>query len=408
MTAKIPDILADDRGESLESMAPLLLGLISDHRGELTDLAVDLMARSAGFRRSLPASLAVSLAQLVRLMNCYYSNLIEGHATHPVDIERALKSEYSTDSRKRNLQLEARAHIAVQEWIDSGGLAGAGRAMETGSLLEIHRRFFDLLPEEFRWAVNPETGARVPVIPGAFRREDVAVGVHIAISAGALPRFMARFQEVYGRLGKMEAILACAAAHHRLVWLHPFADGNGRVARLLSHATLLETLDTGGVWSVARGLARSVQQYKAHLANCDQPRRNALDGRGSLSEESLAEFTRYFLKICLDQVAFMESLMDPNVLTRRILHWVEDEARAGRLAAKSGRVLEAILYRGELARGDADAVTGTGDRQARRIVSALLERGVLVSDGPRAPLRLAFPAALAGRWLPGLFPDAII
>jgi Fic family protein len=136
-----------------------------------------------------------SLAGLVRAMNCYYSNLIEGHDTHPVDIERALRNDYSLDARKRDLQLEAKAHIAVQEWIDGGGL-GAGRAVKT----------------------------------------------------------------------------------------------------------------------------------------------------------------------------------------------------------------EAI-YRGELPRGDADAVVGTGERQARRIVSALLDKGVLVSDSSRSPLRLTFPAALASRWMPGLFPE---
>ncbi len=43
-------------------------------------------------------------------MNCYYSNLIEGHDTHPVDIERALRHDYSDDPRTRNLQLEAAAH----------------------------------------------------------------------------------------------------------------------------------------------------------------------------------------------------------------------------------------------------------------------------------------------------------
>ena len=64
-----------------------------------------------------------------------------------------------------------------------------------------------------------------------------------------------------------------------------------------------------------------------------------------------------------------------------------------------------MLYRGELPRGDAGAVAGTGERQARRVVSALLNKEVLVSDSSRAPLRLAFPAALASRWMPGLFPE---
>jgi len=173
----------------------------------------------------------------------------------------------------------------------------------------------------------------------------------------------------------------------------------------MSHAILLETLETGAVWSVARGLARNVQSYKVHLADCDQTRRNDLDGRGHLSEEALADFTRFFLATCIDQVTFMESLVQPDHLRTRILLWAEEEIRLNRLPPKSGSILEAILYRGELPRADAASVVGTGERQARRVVSALIEHGVIVSEGPRAPLRLTFPAALASRWMPGLFPE---
>ena len=164
-------------------------------------------------------------------------------------------------------------------------------------------------------------------------------------------------------------------------------------------------MDTGGIWSVARGLARNVVEYKSHLANCDQRRRNDLDGRGNLSEEALAAFTRLFLELCIDQVKFMEDLVQPDRLRTRILMWSEEEIRLGHLPAKSGNILEAVLYRGELPRGDAATVVGTGDRQARRIVSTLVDKGVLKSASARAPLRLAFPAALASRWMPGLFPE---
>jgi len=399
-----PDIRAvADRNEAVSLMEPLLIGDTSRHRAGLTDLALELAQRSAGFRRSLPESLLASLAGLVRSMNCYYSNLIEGHDTHPIDIERALNGEYSEDAKKRDLQLEAKAHIAVQQWIDGGGVKG--RAVTADTLREIHRRFCEHLPADLLWVEDPATKQKIEVIPGELRHRDVTVGAHIPVSTDAVPRFLRRFEEVYGRLGKTETILATAAAHHRLAWIHPFLDGNGRVARLMSHATLLEALDTGAVWSVARGLARNVDAYKGHLAACDQPRRNDLDGWGHLSEENLAGFTRFFLTTCLDQVAFMEGLMQPDQLRARILLWTEEEIRLDRLPPKSGSVLEAVLYRGELPRGDAAAIVGTGDRQARRVVSALIERGVLLSESTRAPLRLAFPATLAARWMPGLFPE---
>ncbi len=410
MAKKKPDIKADikpvaDRGEAVSLMEPLLIGEGSAHRAGLTDLALDLAQKSAGFRRSLPASLLASLAGLVRAMNCYYSNLIEGHDTHPIEIERALEGDYSADARQRDLQLEAKAHIAVQHWIDGGGLKG--RAVAADSIREIHRRFCELLPDDLLWVVDPTTGKQIKVVPGELRDRDVAVGAHVPISAPAAPRFLARFEQAYGRLGRTDTILGSAAAHHRLVWIHPFTDGNGRVARLMSQATLLDALDTGAVWSIARGLARNVEAYKAHLAACDQVRRNDLDGRGHLSEESLAAFTRFFLTVCIDQVTFMEGLMQPDRVRARIALWAEEEIRLNLLPPKSGAVLDALLYRGELPRGDAAAILGTGDRQARRVIAALVKRGVLASESPRAPLRLAFPAALASRWLPGLFPERV-
>ena len=241
----------------------------------------------------------------------------------------------------------------MQQWIDSGGLKG-GVAIRAEGIAEIHRRFCELLPEDLLWVEDPLTKERIRLLPGEFRRRDVQVGTHVAISPGALPRFLERFEQVYGNLGKTDRIISTAAAHHRLLWIHPFMDGNGRVARLMSHAMMLDMLDTGAVWSVARGLARNVQQYKMLLANCDMTRRNDLDGRGTLSEEALAEFTRFFLKVCIDQVAFMEGLMQPDRLRTRILLWAEEEIRMGQLPAKSGNILEAVLYRGELPRGDAD------------------------------------------------------
>ena len=95
----------------------------------------------------------------------------------------------------------------------------------------------------------------------------------------------------------------------------------------------------------------------------------------------------------------------PGRLRDRILIWTEEEIRGGTLPPKSGSILEAVLYRGELPRGEVASLLGASDRHARRVTSALLAREVLVSESSRAPLRLAFPAKLASRWLPGLFPE---
>ncbi len=204
------------------------------------------------------------------------------------------------------------------------------------------------------------------LVPGAFRTRDVKVGRLVPISAGAVPRFLRRYQEVYGNLGAIDTVIAAGAAHHRLAWIHPFLDRNGRVARLLSHAMLLETLDTGAVWSIARGLARNVDAYKGHLP----PRPNAPQRPGRPRQSRRTSRPSPTLPEDLYRPGGLHGGPDPaRPAARAHPLWAEEEIRLGHLPPRSGAILEAVLYRGELPRGDAAGIVGAGDRQARRVVS---------------------------------------
>ena len=391
-----------DRGEDVSAMEPLLVSESSRHRARLNELVFELVSAATAFKTSLPDGMVEALSDLVRSMNCYYSNLIDGHNTHPVDIERALTEDYSANTEQRNLQLEAKAHVATQRWIDEGGLIG--KAATFAAVLDVHRRFESALPLELLWVEDQKTKRRVPVVPGVPRTDFAKVGRHVAISPGAVPRFMTRWEAAYGRLSKFETVLQSAAAHHRLLWIHPFADGNGRVTRLISYAMLLEALDTGGIWSIARGLARAEDRYKQHLAECDLARRNDLDGRGALSEEALAGFTVFFLETCLDQMKFMAELMQPAALRKRIMDWAKEEERVGGIMENSHRALAHVLTNRELERKDVPEVVGLDDRKARRVTARLNERGIITATTHKSPFRIAFPASLAPALLPGLYP----
>ncbi|MCB1741124.1 MAG: Fic family protein, partial [Gammaproteobacteria bacterium] len=69
---------ARDRGESVARMEPMRISSGSRHRARLLDLVVELVGAATGLRRSLPDGIQAALADCVRAMNCYYSNLIEG------------------------------------------------------------------------------------------------------------------------------------------------------------------------------------------------------------------------------------------------------------------------------------------------------------------------------------------
>ena len=388
--------------EPVALMEPLLP---SAGERRLEDLAVRLASDSAALAAQLASPVREAVGDLVRSMNCYYSNLIEGHNTRPRDIDRALRQDYAQDPERRRLQLEAVAHIHVQSLMDTGRDPQVSPT-STEYLTWVHREFCQLLPDELLWVENPDTGRRVQVVPGALRQDTVAIGRLVPPSPEVLPAFLARFDEAYraDRLSRVQQLVAIGAAHHRLLWIHPFLDGNGRVARLVAHAMLKRAGVGSSLWSVSRGLARRVADYRRLLEAADEPRRNDVDGRGTLSERALVDFCEFFLDVCVDQVTYMAELLEARELLRRIQLYTEDEFHAGRLPEGSFPVLREAFLAGEVERAHARELTGYRERKGREVVSDLLRAGLLVSASDRSPVRIAFPVDVVERWFPRLYP----
>lgn len=398
--------------DSISQMTPLL----PEQADDLQDLALEVIQRSASLgTRQHPITLQ-TLRELLRIINSYYSNLIEGHNTHPYDIVRAMQEQYDAEPAKRNLQLESVAHITVQRQMEAC-LQEEAPPNITGQefLYALHREFFRLLPEEFQVMTNPDTGQVSRVVPGELRTQPVKVGQHQPPGHDSLPAFMGRFAEVYSPEKHHGAakLVAAAAAHHRLIWIHPFLDGNGRVARLFTEAYLHRIPVHGfGLWSVSRGLARRNADYKSALTWADAPRRNDLDGRGNLSNEGLMRFCRFFLEVCLDQVAYMDPLLQLDGLVERVRRYVQLRGTAiipnppggDNLRPEAARMLQEVLLWGEAPRGAVIEASGLKERTGRNLLGQLISEGLLVSDTPKGEVRIGFPIHAAGWFFPELYP----
>jgi len=371
----------------------------------LEDLAVNIIEKSARMAAQLPLIVQDKIGDLIRTMNCYYSNLIEGHNTHPRDIEQALKENFSSNQEKRDLQLEAKAHIEVQLLLDQQILPH--NVYSKDMITTIHREFYSRLPKSLRFVNNPDTGENIEVIPGQFRSSDVIVGMHIPPKADYIGQFMQRFEEAYNakHLSRTTKIIAIAAAHHRLLWIHPFYDGNGRVTRLLSHIALKSVGVGNSLWSISRGLARNAGHYKANLALADSQREGDLDGRGNLSEKYLVKFCNFFLSIAIDQIEFMQKILDLTKLLERIELYSINQIAAKQLPKASNIVLREALLKGLIPRGVIPTLTGYSDRQSRNIVANLVKKELLTSDTPYGDLYLNFPQHVLEFYFPSLYID---
>jgi Fic family protein len=199
-------------------------------RGDLSDLALDIYRKSASLGSQLHPTTRKALVDFLRLTNSYYSNLFEGHYTDLVDIERAIRDDFADDPTVRNRQLEARVHIEVQKIIEAMIEAGQIRVCSADFIRLIHRLFYERLTLDLWIVRNEETGEEQKLVPGDFRQTTVKVGRHIPPTPEEIPGLVNWFVEGYASENQKGAdiLLAAAASHHRLEWIHPFLDGNGR------------------------------------------------------------------------------------------------------------------------------------------------------------------------------------
>lgn len=388
-------------------MEPLLPG---EHRlGPVLELASDLIRKADRLAGWSPAGALPGLRQMLRSMNSYYSNRIEGQHTLPLEIEQALRNDYAQDADKARRQRLALAHMATESQLEAFWPKWSpAQVWAAQTVRDIHQDLFARLPEADRLqGEGPQTQV---LQPGQWRDREVSVGRHAAPAARAVAAFMARWEQAYGqaRRGELQ-IVAMAAAHQRLAWIRPFLDGNGRVARLHSHLVLGQMGLTNGLWSPLRGFARTQEAYYAHLAAADEPRAGDLDGRGNLTESGLLAWINYVIQVCIDQVDFMAGQLSLERMKDRMAACLAYEEQVVRQGVRS-ESLRALHYlfaaQSELDRADFKAMLGLGERLASAQVSALLKRGLLLSDSPYGKVRLGVPQHALRFYFPNLWPEA--
>lgn len=378
---------------------------------ELLFLAEQVCIESSKLIGSYDSIVIDSIRDLLRKTNSYYSNLIESEGTHPIDIEKAMKSDFSQDTKEKNLQLLSLVHIDIQKYIESKKLISP---YNKGFIESIHKALYsDRRMKPFLQIYDSVNNTTIIMTPGEFRKRDVKVGSHICPSPDEIESMIRSYETIYYNdlnhsKTKAKKLIYALASHHRLVWIHPFLDGNGRIARLLLDAVLFHIdIEGYGLWTISRGLARNSKQYKNSLASADMVRQGDYDGRGMLSNKELKNFVKYMLEISLDQIKYMSDCLRLSTLSHRIETYIQlsKNGMFRKILPKHSEILlKELLLRGEVERGDVGKIIGKQKTVASALIKELTELNMIYSDTPRGTIKLKFNSHFASYVFPNIFP----
>jgi Fic family protein len=378
----------------------------------LIEKADTLALQSAKLTGNHSVEILDAIREHLRIINSYYSNRIESEGTHPLNIEAAMRKNFSNIPRERSLQQLSLAYMQTQRWIEE-------QASQTPSpyaitfIGAIHEHFYSQEGMEPFLHIEHD-GNRVDMVPGELRQLDIHVANCIAPQAVDVPSLMTQFETLYSRtlggsLGHW--IVHAFASHHRLLWIHPFIDGNGRTARLALDAIFYHMkLEGYGLWNISRGLARRSDAYKSLLRRADMIRQGSLDGKGALSSMALKEFIMFMLECAEDQVAYMSRYLKLSELGARFDAFVKKsqskELTIAPLPKGTNALFKELLIYGTIPRGRVASIIGASDRTGTTVIKELLKHGYLESDSQKGPIRLKIDTYFASHLFPELVPEA--
>ncbi len=371
---------------------------------EIRERETALARMSGELAGRLPPSTRAALAQCLEGINSYYSNLIEGQGTRPIEAERALKRSLAErrPGKSDDLATLAVAHIQTERWMRQ--CLKAEPALDVAGhefVCALHRHFVEQLPESLR-VVSGHNGETAVNVPGELRTRPVDVGTHLAPPPEEVPGLLSAFAETWQRLPKTPAHLLLA--HHRFAWIHPFLDGNGRVARLLSTAMLARYgFEADGLWSLSRGLAKRKDRYYEYLAIADSERQGDYDGRGVLSLKGATQFANFMLETCEDQIGFMAARLQIEHVKDRVARFCAERKLVLGRGERAAPLLIEAMFMGKLERSAVPRLLGLGERAARAVLSECVEDGLLTAPSHRGDLTPVFPVYAAAYLFPHLF-----
>jgi len=186
---------------------------------------IDKLQQEIDSYRPLPANTLKQLKEYYRVGFTFTSNALEGNSLTETETKIVLEDGITIGGKPIKDYYEALGHSEAYDHIYK---LAKNQEFTEGDISKLHKLFYHRIDEARAGRYRKEkvfiSGSRY-TLPGPEKIPDLMKSFIINMDAAAK---------------KLHPVEYSAAAHKDFVFIHPFVDGNGRVARLLMNLILLQ------------------------------------------------------------------------------------------------------------------------------------------------------------------------
>ena len=177
--------------------------------------------------RPLPISVVKKLKEQFEIEMTYNSNAIEGNSLTLKETYLVINEGLTIKGKPLKDHLEAKNHQEALEYLYE--------LLEKGSKNTFSENLIRSLNQIVQQSIDKEWAGR-------YRNSGVVIGgtKHVPPEALDVPKEMASLIKWYSKNSKLHPVELASIIHHRLVYIHPFFDGNGRTSRLIMNIILMQ------------------------------------------------------------------------------------------------------------------------------------------------------------------------
>ncbi|OHA14973.1 MAG: hypothetical protein A3A10_02770 [Candidatus Tagabacteria bacterium RIFCSPLOWO2_01_FULL_42_9] len=321
----------------------------------------------------VPPYIFFQLKELFHWLESLGSTRIEGNRTTLAEFVEKVIEKIPKDTKEEQLREIFNVDRAI-DFIEKN--IQEGTEITRAHISEIHKTIVDGLTPPSKKGEGSDYPGQLRPINATIQKSDLVLPDTVKV-----PEYFDELLNfVNTKRDQKDDLLVTALAHHRMTWIHPFDNGNGRMVRMFTYALLIKQgfqVQTGRILNPTAIFCMNRDKYNEMLSEADTG-----------EPGKILAWCDYVLAGLKEEIEKIDHLLDRKFTTEKVLLPALDFAiDRKQITQREHNILQALVRKDDMTLRSADLDTVIGEEspvQRSRIIKKLREKGMfhpLKEDG---------------------------